>query len=240
MSTVKFDNPTPHPAKFTDSILDVIQEVLEAEVDRADHPIRVLDPFAGTGKIHRLHDPGRIHTFGVEIEPEWATQHPQTSTGSALDLAAVFGPRFPFDVVATSCTYGNRMADHHVAKDGSKRMTYTHQLGRPLHPENSGKMHWGDEYRQFHVAAWTEATRVLVPGGLFVLNVKNFPRTRTVKRRKIEEVVDVSQWHLDTLLDMGYSSEVLPIIVPVRGMGFGANGKKRVNHEVVHVLRKGS
>jgi len=230
--------PTPHPAKFSDVILDAIEGVLDDEVERQDHPIRVLDPFAGTGKIHRLHDPGRIHTFGVELEPEWATQHVQTSIGNALDLTAVFGPRFVFDVVATSCTYGNRMADHHVATDDSKRMTYTHQMGRQLHQDNSGKMPWGDKYREFHVAAWTEATKFLVPEGLFILNVKNFYRTRTIKRKKVTELVDVCQWHLDTLVGMGYYAWGEPIIVPVRGMSFGANGSKRVDHEMVYVLRK--
>lgn len=58
-----------------------------------------------------------------------------------------------FDVVATSPTYGNRMADHHEARDDSDRGTYRHRLSRPLHPSNSGAMQWGEEYRSIHEKA---------------------------------------------------------------------------------------
>jgi hypothetical protein len=82
--------------------------------------------------------------------------------------------------------YGNRMADHHIAHDGSPRHTYRHVLGQPLTPGNSGALQWGDgiagrsgageEYRALHVAVWTEARRVLKPRGIFVLNVKDHIR----------------------------------------------------------------
>lgn len=36
-----------------------------------------------------------------------------------------------FDAVITSPTYGNRMADHHDAQDGSKRITYRHSGRHP-------------------------------------------------------------------------------------------------------------
>jgi hypothetical protein len=51
-----------HPARYSPEILDVIAE----ELDGVPGP--VLDPFAGTGRIHDL---GRGDTFGVEIEAEW-------------------------------------------------------------------------------------------------------------------------------------------------------------------------
>lgn len=229
----------PHPAKFSDHILAAIAQIVDDEAffpgDR-ELPLTLLDPFAGTGKIHQLdssHKTGfdrRIRTFGIEIEPEWADYHPQTYVGNALDLP--FG-NASMDLVATSCTYGNRMADHHVAKDSSKRMTYTHQLGRQLDDDNSGKMHWGPKYWEFHQKAWAEMHRVLVPGGLFILNVKDFLRTK----KGVQEYVGVAQWHIDLLLDMGYSVEVDQII-PVKGMGFGANGKSRVDHERVIAFRK--
>jgi tRNA G10 N-methylase Trm11 len=76
------------------------------------------------------------------------------------------------DAIVTSPTYGNRLADHHRASDPLLRRSYTHDLGRPLHSENSGAMQWGDAYRAFHRRAWAEAVRVLKPGGRFVLNVK--------------------------------------------------------------------
>lgn len=90
-----------HPAKFSTPVLDRMQEII---AERFDHPV-VLDPFAGTGLIHSLTG---CSTYGVEIEPEWATMHPRTYVGDARVL--------PFadatvDVIATSPCYGNRMAD---------------------------------------------------------------------------------------------------------------------------------
>ena len=71
--------PVLHPARFSDAVLDRIGTMLdEYQVNGV-----VLDPFAGTGKIHRLATPTR-RTVGVEIEPEWAATHPGTIVGNAL------------------------------------------------------------------------------------------------------------------------------------------------------------
>lgn len=225
-----------HPAKFTDSILDVISDILRKESEEKREALMVLDPFAGTGKIHSIGVPGMIETYGIEIEPEWANQHHRTQVGDALNLPL---NACSMDVIATSPTYGNRMADHHNAQDGSKRITYTHRLGRKLHENNSGAMHWGPKYREFHEAAWREADRVLVPGGLFIINVKNFHRTVTIKGKRVQEVVDVVGWHHDFITSLGYST-VTDVAVPVTGMGFGQNGKRRISHERVIAMRKGS
>jgi hypothetical protein len=91
--------------------------------------------------------PCRGPTVEVELEPEWASQHPRTMVGDARALPL---PDATFDMVVTSPTYGNRMTDHHNAKDGSRRITYTHNLGRTLTPGNSGAMQWGEDYRQLH------------------------------------------------------------------------------------------
>lgn len=73
MNATLFDLPSqaPHPARYTDSILGRIAVVL------ADVSGRVLDPFAGTGRIHELRRPD-LETFGVEIEPEWQRWQPRT------------------------------------------------------------------------------------------------------------------------------------------------------------------
>ena len=106
-----------HPATFSDPILAAIDAALgDAET--------VLHPFAGIGGIHRLNR----STVGVELEPESAEQHPNTIVGNALDLPS---PDDIFDAIATSPTYGNRMADHHDAKDGSTRHTYRHTSVEP-------------------------------------------------------------------------------------------------------------
>ena len=51
------------------------------------------------------------------------------------------------------------------------------------------------------------------------------------------EQVDITQWHLDTLIGLGYHVEQ-DIVVPVRGMRMGQNYKKRVAHEMVYALRR--
>lgn len=246
---------TPHPAKFSDSIMEVIADIIPGR-----EQLRVLDPFAGVGRVHELATE-TVDTWGVEIEPEWATMHPRTIVGDATRLPFRDGA---FDYVVTSPTYGNRMADHHDAKErcrvceGSgdeiyhpplggpperqacvkcngrgfreyKRMTYRHQLGRPLHPNNSGAMQWGERYRQLHMLAWGEAWRVMKPDGKFVLNVKNHIRG------KVEQ--DVHGWHCDVLHAMGFEA-IWTEMVLVPNMGFGANAEARTEGEYVTVLRR--
>lgn len=227
----------PHPAKFSGPILAATSPLIDDEAQRLGRRVRVIDPFAGVGGVHVLgresekgqrslfeptHD---IETVGVEIEPEWAYQHPRTIIGDATALPFADAT---FDIVVTSPTYGNRMADHHNARDGSKRITYRHTLGRPLTQGNSGAMQWGEDYRGLHVRAWKEARRVLTPDGLIVLNVSNHIR-------KGEEI-PVAEWHRDALLAMGFTLEA-DIEVCTPRMGFGANGSKRVGCEHVIVAR---
>jgi hypothetical protein len=189
-------------------------------------PIRLLNNFTNGDISSRTIQPERIPVIAVEEVGDREIQSLTTSTGT-----------FICEGYLHHNTYGNRMADHHVAKDSSKRMTYTHQLGRPLSENNSGAMNWGPKYWDFHIAAWREQTRILKPGGLFILNVKDFYRTRTINRTRVTEQVEVCQWHLDTLTDLGYQVE-REVIVPVRGMRMGANHKKRMGHEMVYALRR--
>lgn len=208
-----------HPAKFSDAVLGEMAK-------RIPNGSAVLDPFAGVGTIHRLWDDDKdIRTFGVEIEPEWAEAHPKTQVGDATMLEFQSAM---FDVVATSPTYGNRMADHHDAKDGSKRVTYKHALGRDLSTSNTGQMQWGIDYRMMHEAAWKEVHRVLMPGGLFLLNISNHIREG-------KEVL-VSEWHLSACFGIGFKLiEAVPI--PTKRMRYGQNHGARVDHEWLFVLK---
>lgn len=214
---------TPHPAKFSDTVLDAVTTLLHPYA-----PLRILDPFAGVGKVHRLDmSAGGEHmTYGVEIEPEWASQHERTVVGNALDLPFTDGF---FEGIVVSPCYGNRMADHHNARDDTRRHTYKHYLGRDLHSDNSGQLQWGPTYRRFHRAAWREATRVLAPDGLFCLNISDHIRGGVV--------IPVSRWHVRTLQRLGYMVlEEVQVETPRQGMG--ANREARVGYESVVLLAR--
>ncbi len=203
-----------HPAKFSEPILRTLFSVVR-EFCSLDSLI--LDPFAGVGRIHEL----ELNSFGVELEPEWATMHPRTIVGDALCLP--FRDK-SFDAVLTSCTYGNRLADHHVARDGSVRHSYRHDLGRALHPNNSGQLQWGPKYRAFHEAAWREVRRVCCE--MFFLNTSNHVRKG--------EIQDVNQWHFETLEGLGFE-KLLVIEIPTSRLRYGANSNVRVEGEVLSI-----
>lgn len=206
---------TKHPATFHDHILTRARPYL---VDFEP----ILDPFAGIGKIHSL----GLHSYGLEIEPEWANAHPRTTRGNALELPF---PDSSFRAIFTSPCYGNRMADHHNARDPSKRVGYKFALGRDPDPKSSSTLYWGELYRQFHLAAWAESTRVLAPGGRFVLNIKNHIKDGVEQR--------VSEWHLGVLVRLGlHLRKVERILTP--GMRHGANSALRVEYEYLFILDK--
>jgi hypothetical protein len=211
-----------HPAKYSDELIPVMVHLIRKYGRKI--PI-IVDPFAGTGKIFDLYKfiPG-CSIFANELEPEWA--HPECHIGDALNLPWM---DHMFNVCCTSPTYGNRMADHHEAKDDSERHTYRHCLGRPLSPNNSGAMQWGAEYCGFHLRAWREASRVLCKNGLFILNISNHIR-------KGQEQM-VSEWHRDTLIQMGYVLLEDVHVATLRNRN-GANADLRVDYEHVYAFKK--
>lgn len=89
---------------------------------------RVLDGFAGTGRIHRMGDAWGWDTVGVEIEPEWAAMDPRTIVGDATALPF---PDATFWAYITSPVYPNRMRDHHNAQERCKPCGGTGSF--PLH-----------------------------------------------------------------------------------------------------------
>lgn len=181
-----------------------------------------LDPFAGIGGIHAL----PFHTVGIEIEREWADEHPNTIWGNALELLPLY-PDNSWDAIITSPTWANRMADHHNPKDESKRISYKFNLGRDLTPGSAGGMQWGKPYRAFHEKAWAECTRILKPEGRFVLNISDHIRDGAV--------VPVSAWHLEVLKDLNLHVKDT-INVDTRRMKQGANADLRVPFEHVVLL----
>lgn len=213
---------TRHPAKYTNILLPVFAEMLKDSK-------RILDPMAGTGKIFDLERwLPNAEIQAIEIEPEWAEMHPKTTLGNALYLP--WEDSF-FDAICVSCPYGNRMADHHEAKDASRRNTYRHALGRALHAENSGAMQWGEQYKAFHMAAWAEARRVLCGGGHFILNIKDHIR----KGQRVR----VTDWHCEALTALGFV-ELKRREIECPGQRQGANGHMRIDYESVILFEKGN
>ena len=90
-------------------------------------------------------------------------------------------------------------------------------------------MQWGDAYREFHTAAWREVHRVLRPGGLFVLNIKDHVRAGVRQH--------VAAWHRRTVESIGFD-RIETWTVPLSGMRYGANHGARVDREFVYVLRR--
>lgn len=210
-----------HPARYTDVLLPVMAGMLRGRR-------RILDPFGGTGKVFLLErwlPDAQIEA--VEIEPEFAAIHPRTTLGNALALPWEAGH---FDAVCTSPTYGNRMADTTLSSSkGNTWQTYTCKIGRKLHPDNSGAMDWGPRYREFHVAAWTEARRVLCPGAAFVLNIKDHIRAGVLQH--------VTDWHIEALGGLGFRP-LRHERVNTPSMRYGANADKRVGFESVILFER--
>jgi len=215
MSDTLFELPRaimPHPAKFSDEILAYLMRELAPYN-------RILDPFGGSGKIHTLDRLICGKVFSTELEFPWIERNQGAINANALMLP--FQDQ-TFDCICTSPTYGNRMADTYT--DGSNRITYTAKLGRKLHPDNSGSLQWGEKYRQFHIQAWNEITRVLETGGSLILNIKNHIRGGDEQ--------EVTEWHIATLRSLGYALRTHAEIA-TQSMGYGENRDVRVEYENV-------
>jgi len=206
-----------HPSKYSDALLPVFAKHLKKAS-------KVLDPFAGTGKLKRI-IPSAIL---LEIEPEWAGVA-KAIIGDATKMPFKNGY---FDAICTSPTYGNRMADHFIDHQKNKkytRNTYRHCLGRSLHKNNSGRMQWGKKYQELHKKAWAECLRVLRENGILILNISNHIRAG--------EEIDVTTWHINTLKSIGFKLLYLYKIETPR-QKMGANSKLRVLYESILIFEK--
>ncbi len=208
-----------HPARYSNAIMRMLAE----HVGKVDW---VLDPFAGTGRVHELRSLFVPRTVGVEIELEWAAMHPDTICGDALDLASLFAPE-SVPAIATSPAYGNRMADSYV--DHTERHTYRAALGRSLAPHNGGSMQWGDAYRELHRKVWEACVALLRPGGTLTLNCKDHVRGGVV--------MEVTAWHVATIEALGLVVERRDV-VKTSGLAHGQNAATRTGVEHVVTLRK--
>lgn len=219
----KSDFKIKHPATYTDSFLPIFADLLK-------NCKIVLDPFAGTGKLAKIKDFGFTgQVICNELEQEWSNiskyDVDQWNIGDARDLSWVKN----VEAICTSPTYGNRMADSHNAKDESRRITYTHYIGRKLSAGNSGAMNWGTEYRHLHETVWRECYRILPLRGKMIVNVSNHIRGG--------KIIDVVGWHEQTLIDIGFTF-IDHKKVETRRMRFGANSEKRIEHESILIFER--
>lgn len=223
----------PHPAKFSEGIVDIIAE----ELYKMDVDGPVVDPFAGTGGIHDLHDVYGHETYGIELEPEWAEAHPRNICGDSRQLKALLKEQqIAPAVIATSVSYGNRMADNYAGDaKGSKRYTYRVFLGRKLTEGNSASMQWGKKYRKFHDEFWQEAYEILSEHkdgkhnrGIIFVNVSNHIRSG--------EEVQVVKFHRDSLKSAGFQILSTKDLI-TRRMRHGANYDRRPDSEKLLIGR---
>ena len=213
-----------HPAKYTDSFIPLFSKLLEGKNN-------VLDPFGGTGKLALIKDYGFTgRVICNELEREWVDYSYNVNEWHFGDAAKmIWAKDESFDAICTSPTYGNRMADHHNAKDGSKRITYKHRLGKELSPNNTGMMQWGEQYRETHKNIYSECIRVLKKDGVLILNVSNHIRKK--------QEVDVVSFHRESIVSLGLSlREEIKMHTP--RMGFGRNRNARVENEFILVFTK--
>ena len=204
-----------HPAKYTDCLLPIFSIYL-------NYMDKVLDPFAGTGKLREV----LPNAVLLEIEQEWAAMNKSIVADSQY-MPFRTGT---FDAICTSPTYGNRMADHfndHQLHKNYVRNTYRHCLGRPLNKNNSGRMQWGKKYRNLHINVWKECRRVLKRNGLFILNISDHIR--------LGKHIEVSSWHVKVLEILGFRMlKRYDIKTPRQKMG--RNSELRVDCEYVFIF----
>lgn len=215
--------PHPHPATYTDSFLPIFASLLKRRKT-------VLDPFGGTGKLALVKEHGfKGQIVCNELEAEWAHTSPypvdQWIIGDAQHVPL---PGKSMSAVCTSPAYGNRMADHHNARDTSRRITYKHYLGRDLDQNNAGRMQWGEQYRTLHRNVWLEMRRLLKPNGLLICNISDHIRGG--------ERQYVTDWHAETLTEMGFTL-VDHIKINTPRMKFGANANTRIEYESILVFK---
>lgn len=215
-----------NPAKFSDVILDHIETSLKTYFGDS-FEISLLDPFAGSCKIAKLKEHMNVNVTCVDIEDGW--DKVATPDRFIVCDSEFFHSDTIFDCIVTSPTYGNRMADHHVARDGSKRNTYTHRYGAPLTKGSTAVMQFGEAYKDKHIRIFKNLRHCIIDYGLLIVNVSDFIRNG--------ERVQVVSWWKDMLTNVGfeYFGELK---VPTPRNRFGANADKRVDYENILLFTK--
>jgi hypothetical protein len=255
MKLVRPKDIADHPAEYSEEVLDEFVKLVPRNVT-------VLDPMAGTGwKLATALEGRKI--VGIELEPEWADAHPCVQQGNALHLPFKNG-RFRW--VVTSPVYGNRMSDHHDAKETCKKCKGTGRWsetgdretdccqacageGKRKYKRITYKHYLGRDLSPDNAGQlqWGDAYREF--------HEKVWREVYRVTRRgdrpatagnfllnikdhvRGKEMQPVTDWHVRTLTEIGFT-EIDRIPVFTDGMGFGQNRDARAEHEwVIHFAK---
>lgn len=123
----------------------------------------------------------------------------------------------------------------------SLRRSYTEDLRRLTGDDSykltngssAGSYAWQPAYWANQEKYWTEALRVLRPGGLLAIDMKDV--VRTVKGKRI--VMPITDGHRRIVDSLGFTFEAtVPLAAP--GLRYGANHDLRVNKHVVLLARR--
>jgi SAM-dependent methyltransferase len=249
---------TAHPAKFSSPLLPVIERYL------AGYRL-VLDPMAGVGTLASYlyaHGWEQGTVWSNEMEPEWAAQCP--SLRSSFDARWTPFQDAAFDAIATSPTYGNRMADHHKAREVCQACAGRgeHRVGPPstCWPATTPCQKCGGTGRRNHKRHTYRhyLGRPLTPSNTGQMHwgkeyrdtheaiIAECVRVLRPGGRIVWNVKDhvrkgrqqpVAAWHFDALFAAGlrpYDKDFLR----TPGQRHGANGRARVEGEWVFVFDK--
>ena len=214
-----------HPATFTDSIIEALEDLIPMMVDPW---IIIHDPFAGEGKkLGALCDRlGYVFT-GTDLE-SWLDADPRVAVGDSTDPDT-----YPIGfAVVTSPTYNNGVNDHFKPSenDTSRRLTYRTAAGHELHPNNTGR--WSGRGSKRGEAEYWRITRDVV---------KHWPDVAMVNLKdstRAGEIYRLTRLWEALLEEHGYSVKWHD--VPCPGWRFGTNSKVRADSEVILVATRGA
>lgn len=249
-------NATGHPARYSESIVQLLAEIVVAEYPEWLGRPTIVDPCAGTGEALRDFqrlcvelDVGGFRTgfevHGIEIEPVWIVDD-IVRQGDATDISCY--PDSPVGrlIVMTSVVYPNGVADNFIPQDDSTRFTYISKAIKRLddptfrfHPNNQSnfgyrgtKRHGKSKRRE---AYWRLADEMVTVWAkvaeLALLNCSDFKHSNG----EIEPVV--ADWR-SLLAAHGFTDQMeIPVATP--RMKNGANADQRVATEVIVKARRG-
>lgn len=235
-----------HPAPYNDGFLAFVRAQM---IEHAPEHLTLLDPMAGTCKLHTLQGEWHAQRSGVddpddwwgpfdvtticsELEPEWTTRSPSRKWGvtitsmDALKLLVmergVAGRETEHTWLVTSPVWGNRMGDNFVAKDRSDRVTYRHRLGREFTTGSTCPMKWGERYQVWHAAFMRCAYDRAVYGERMLIEIGDHLHAGP-DGTKVR--AQVTAWWIATALRVGWHLDVAQRIDVPRS-------RKGSNHDV--------